>query len=245
MSTTPSDVLAPARSLSIIVPTMNEADNVEPLLSSIKDVFGATEVEVVFVDDSTDKTPEKVKSAADKFPSLHVRLIHRPQRTGGLGGAVVAGLEAVQTPYACVMDGDLQHPPSMLPLMLQTALEKQADMVIATRRSENSQIKGFNQFRNLISLGLDALARLFFPVQLEGVTDPLTGFFLMRVSAIQTKILRPDGFKILLEILVRHPNLRKEEVPFHFGQRYANQSKASLREGLRYLRLLLKMRFGK
>jgi dolichol-phosphate mannosyltransferase len=232
--------------LSVIVPTRNEAGNVQMLLSSIRNVFYGTHIEVIFVDDSTDETPQVVEAAAKDFPAQNVRLIHRlpGQQSGGLGGAVVVGLKAARADYACVMDGDLQHPPEVVPVLLKTAIEKHADLVVATRRSEESRVTGLNTARNLISLGLDLTARVFFPRRLHGVSDPLTGFFLVRVKALDLDALRPKGFKILMEILVRNPNLSKAEVPFHFGERFTGQSKASPKEALKYLHLLWTLRFG-
>jgi dolichol-phosphate mannosyltransferase len=232
--------------LSIIVPTRNEAGNVEKLLAGIHQSVADTPVEVIFVDDSTDETPQVVAAAVGHFPELNVRLLHRPegQRTGGLGGAVVLGLKAAKSDYACVMDGDLQHPPSLLPVMLNTVLEKGVDLVVATRRSDASQVTGLNTARNQISRGLDLAARFFFPFQLRGVSDPLAGFFLVRVAAINIDALRPNGFKILLDMLVRNPRLTKAEVPFQFGERYAGQSKASAAEAWKYLNLLIALRFG-
>jgi dolichol-phosphate mannosyltransferase len=232
--------------LSVIVPTRNEAGNIDLLLTSLKHAFKGEFIEVIFVDDSTDETPQVVGAAAVDFPDLNVRLIHRlpQQRIGGLGGAVVLGLNAAQSEYACVMDGDLQHPPELVPVLLETAIKKQADLVVATRRNADSEVTGLNFTRNLISRGLDFTARMFFPKQLRGVSDPLTGFFLVRIKALNLKAFRPKGFKILMEILVRHPDLRKAEVPFHFGERFAGQSKASVLEVWRYLNLLWALRFG-
>ncbi len=232
--------------LSIIVPTRNEAGNIERLLSGIKTAFHETSLEVIFVDDSTDNTPDVISAATDKFPLLHVRLIHRApdERKGGLGGAVVAGLRSAKSDYACVMDGDLQHPPEVVPLLLTTALEKNADLVVATRRNQASRVTGLNTARNLISKTLDIAARIFFPRQLHGVSDPLTGFFLVRVKSLDLDALHPKGFKILLEILVRNPDLRKAEVPFHFAERLSGESKASASEALKYLNLLWVLRFG-
>jgi glycosyltransferase involved in cell wall biosynthesis len=232
--------------VSVIVPTRNESGNVEKLLTSIKNAFYGTLIEVIFVDDSTDDTPQVVEAAVSHFPAQHVRLIHRPPeaRADGLGGAVILGLKAAQADYACVMDGDLQHPPEMVPVMLRTALEKQADLVVASRRADNSRISGLNTARNLISIGLDLVARAFFFQHLRGVSDPLTGFFLVRVKALDLEALHPKGFKILMEILVRNPHLRKAEVPFHFGQRFAGQSKASASEVIKYFDLLWTLRFG-
>ena len=235
-----------ALELSVIVPTRNEAGNVEALLTGILKAVNARGVEVIFVDDSTDSTPEVIETAVDHFPDLHVSMIHRQpeERTGGLGGAVVAGLRKARAEFAIVMDGDLQHPPEMLPVMLQTALDKKADMVVATRRDKDSEVAGLSTARNLISKTLDLFARVLFLQQLRGVSDPLTGFFLVRVKALDLDALRPKGFKILMEILVRNPKLQKAEVPFHFGERYAGQSKASATEVIKYLNLLWTLRFG-
>jgi putative flippase GtrA len=142
------------------------------------------------------------------------------------------------------MDGDLQHPPELVPVLHQTALAKRSDLVVATRRSEDSQVVGLNMARNLISKGLDRIARVFFPSELRGVSDPLTGFFLVKVKSLKLNELRPKGFKILLEILVRHPHLRRAEMPFRFGERHAGQSKASAAEVFKYFSLLWALRFG-
>ncbi len=233
--------------VSVVVPTRNESGNINPLLTNIRNAFYGRSIEVIFVDDSTDETPQVVEAAIERFPFQHVRLIHRPPeaRKGGLGSAVVLGLRAAQAEYACVIDGDLQHPPEVIPQLLKKAVEASADLVVATRRSEQSRVTGLSLARNLISRGLDLVARAFFRRQLRGVSDPLTGFFLARVKALDLDVLRPDGFKILLEILVRNPGLKKAEVPFHFGERYSGESKASASEAWKYLRLLWNMRFGK
>jgi dolichol-phosphate mannosyltransferase len=232
--------------LSVIVPTRNEAGNIEMLLVGIQKAVEDIPIEVIFVDDSTDNTPQVVEASVAHFPELHVSMIHRqPQdRVGGLGGAVVAGLHKAQARYACVMDGDLQHPPEMLPIMLHTAYTKQADLVVATRRDKESQVTGLSTARNFVSKVLDLFARVLFPGQLRGVSDPLTGFFLVQVNSLDLAALHPKGFKILLEILVRNPKLRKAEVPFHFGERLTGQSKASPTEVFKYLNLLWTLRFG-
>src|SRR5512138_1976259 len=130
--------------LSIVVPTRNEAGNIQPLLTHIRNAFYGRSIEVIFVDDSIDNTPKVVEAAAELFPFQHVRLIHREpeQRAGGLGSAVVTGLRAAQAEYACVMDGDLQHPAEVVPELLKAANEKEADLVVATRRNEHSRVTG-------------------------------------------------------------------------------------------------------
>jgi dolichol-phosphate mannosyltransferase len=232
--------------LSIIVPTKNESGNIEMLLTRIEKAMNGASTEVVFVDDSSDDTPDVICNLSGQFPGLVVSLLHRlpDQQTGGLGGAVIAGMQFAHAPFACVMDGDLQHPPELVPQMMEIAEQKKADLVVASRRVAESQVSGLNLMRNLISRGLDKIARIFFPKQLHGVSDPLTGFFLVRTSALDIEHMQPKGFKILLEILVRNPDLVKAEVPFHFGLRYAGKSKASTKEAIKYFNLLWSLRFG-
>lgn len=232
--------------VSVLVPTRNEAGNIEKLLDSLKRALDDTRVEVIFIDDSTDETPLVIEKAVTQFSELNIRLIHRApvEQSGGLGGAVKVGLSEARAEYACVMDGDLQHPADLVPVLLKTAVEGQADLVIATRRKKESRMPGLNLARRVISRGLDLLAHILFPLRLRGVSDPLTGFFVVRVKAVDIGALRPKGFKILLEILVRNSNLRKAEVPFFFGLRNTGTSKASSKEAWRYLSLLLTLRFG-
>ncbi len=239
----PADEHTPA--LSIILPTRNEAGNIHLLLSRIEGATKGIPTQVVFVDDSTDETPQVIHEIAELFPLGTTLIVRRPEeRHDGLGGAVVAGLRAAQAPWVCVMDADLQHPPELIPSLLDRAQEVKADMVLASRRTAESNAKGLSPIRQFISKSLDAFARLLFPAHLRNISDPLTGFFLARRDAIDVDRLRPRGFKILLEILVRFPSLRVSEVPFDFGSRHAGKSKASANEVARYLSLLWTLRFG-
>lgn len=232
--------------VTIIVPTKNEAGNVDMLLSRIQSAMGEISTEVVFVDDSTDQTPQVIAHAADQYKPLAVQLVHRnaEQRVGGLGGAVVAGMRAAQAGIVCVMDGDLQHPPEIIPQMLAAIQDGSADLVAASRRVAESENQGLSLARTIISKGLDLLGRILFPRQLHDIQDPLTGFFMLRLDAINLDALHPQGFKILMEILVRNPGLRKLELPFRFGERFAGKSKASSSEAYKYLYLLMRLRFG-
>ncbi len=231
--------------LSIILPTRNEAGNIHLLLTRIEGATRGIPTQVVFVDDSTDETPQVIEEIGGLFP-LETTLIVRPaeRRTDGLGGAVLEGMRAARAPWVCVMDADLQHPPELIPRLLDQAQQSNADMVIASRRTKDSNAKRLGAVRTFISRTLDVLARMMFPANLRGITDPLTGFFLARREAIDMSRLRPNGFKILLEILVRFPTLRVTEVPFDFGARHAGKSKASPTEVGRYLSLLWSLRFG-
>lgn len=230
-------------SVTIIVPTFNEGDNVEPLVQRIAAV-SQPDWQVLFVDDSTDDTPTRIeKVIAEGY--MPVRMIHREgeQKTGGLGGAVVAGLRAVNTEYALVMDGDLQHPPETIPDMLAAVADR--DIVVASRYVGDGDASGLaNGTRRLVSTGATMVTRAMFPKRLRQVTDPMTGFFVIRRSAVDIDSLKPSGFKILLEILARH-TLRVGEVPFTFAERLAGESKAGWTEGGRFIRQLAQLRFGK
>lgn len=231
--------------LTIVVPTRNEAENVQLLVEHLNQAMPAVHKEIIFIDDSEDDTVATIQ-ALQTHDLCDVRLLHRPvgARTGGLGGAVVLGLRHAQSPWVCVMDADLQHPPELVPRLLAQAQQSEADVVVASRYRDDGEAEGLNLVRKGVSQASDTVARLAFPQQLENVSDPMSGFFLLRTGAIDVENLHPRGFKILLEILVRTPGLRTTEVPFHFGERHAGESKASLREGLRYLSNIFYLRIG-
>jgi len=231
--------------LSVVIPTRNEAGNIAPLLSRIEQATKGTTTEVVFVDDSTDNTPETITKLQDQF-SLQVKLVHRPleQRKNGLGGAVMEGFKVAQAPWVCVMDADLQHPPEMLPKILKQAENSGSDVVVGSRLSAGGDASSLGFKRTIISQVFAMTTRITFPQRLKNVTDPLSGFFILRKSKLNLDILRPDGFKILLEILASHPDLSVSEIPIHFGFRNAGESKASVRETIRYFRTLLRLRLS-
>jgi glycosyltransferase involved in cell wall biosynthesis len=238
----------PEFALTVIVPTRNEADNVEALLERVGDALAGVPAEVVFVDDSDDTTPDVIDTVvrSRRFAGdFVVSLLHRPvgTRDGGLGGAVVAGLRLARSPWVAVMDGDLQHPPELLTKMLQTAETENATLVVASRYREGGDTAGLaGSTRTAVSIAASAVAKATFPRVLRSVTDPMSGFFMFRRDAVDPNTLRPRGFKILMEIAVRTPSLRVAEVPYVFGERFAGESKANSREGVRYLRHLGRLR---
>lgn len=235
-----SELLAPL--LSVIVPTMNEAGNIHTLLNRLGKALGSLPFELIFVDDSTDNTPQVIELARDQA-QFTIRLIVRPSnRRNGLSGAVVEGFAAARGEWVCVMDGDLQHPPEVVPQMLVQAQTAGADMVVGSRKANLLGPMGLSQFRSFTSQILTILARALFPRSLKDVSDPLTGLFLVRRNKLILERLQPDGFKILLEILVRCPHMRITEVKFDFATRHDGESKADFQEGLRYFRHLWRLR---
>lgn len=230
--------------ISIIVPTFRESANVRDLVRRLSDALEGHEAEIVFVDDSDDETPETIRRVA-KTARVPVRLLHRDDPQGGLGGAVVAGFAVAEHDVCLVMDGDLQHPPESVPRLIERFEVGDVDIVIASRYLEDGTSHGLaNRTRVLVSRASTLVTKAMFPLRLRDTTDPMTGFFLVDRRAIDAESLRPRGFKILLEILARK-SLNVGEVPFHFGDRFAGDSKASFRQGVHFIAQLGALRFGK
>ena len=253
--------------VTVVVPTFNEGPNVAALTERLCAAFGVLPdgralgvgqgpeggpapvgapdlAEILFVDDSTDDTPDLIREVAATAP-VPVRMLHRERPQGGLSGAVVDGLRTVTTEWAVVMDGDLQHPPELVPALVTRGQESGLDIVVASRYTGDGDAGGLDGWwRHGVSIASALLARSMFPVRLRNVTDPLTGFFATRVDRLDLDSLHPRGFKILLELLARN-TLAVGEEPFVFGERYAGHSKATLKTGLRYLEQLAALRFGR
>ncbi|MEO7262551.1 MAG: glycosyltransferase [Jatrophihabitantaceae bacterium] len=226
------------------MPTRNEEGSVRTLLSSLADSLNGIPAEVLFVDDSGDSTPEVIRQSAREC-GLAVRLLHRPAgaRTGGLSGAVVAGLKHARGTWAVVMDGDMQHPPELAARLVQIGQARQLDLVAGTRYTGQGASDGLaDGYRRAVSGLATRLTKAVFPRRLSRLSDPMSGFFAVRLAALDVDRLDPIGFKILLELMIRQPRLQVAEVPFVFGTRVAGESKASLREGLRFARHLLRLR---
>lgn len=232
--------------LSVILPTRNEAGNIMPLVHRLEQALQGKSAEVIFVDDSTDDTPQVIQAAGAQS-SLAVKLIARPPelRTGGLGGAVIEGFRAARGAWLCVMDADLQHPPEMIAKMLSHAQSSGSDLVIGSRYVDGASTPGLDSMRTAISHTFILSARVLFINQLRKVTDPLTGFFLVRSDQIDLAQLHPNGFKILLEMIVQFPALKISELGFVMEPRHSGESKASAREVYRYYRKLIELRMSR
>ena len=231
-------------SLTVIVPTRNESGNVAPLVARLDQALGDIDAEILFVDDSSDTTPEQIRSTADTA-SRPVRLLHRTakERVGGLGGAVLAGLRSARGAWVVVMDGDLQHPPEVVPDLVRTGEESGADLIVASRYVGSGSTGGLSSTTRVrVSGGANALARAVFPRRLADCTDPMSGFFAVRRGSVDLDRLQPRGFKILLETVARSPRMNVAEVSFVFQERHSGESKASLTEGLLLVRKLASLR---
>jgi hypothetical protein len=229
--------------VSVIVPTRHEGPNIEPLLDSVAEGMGDRPFEVVFVDDSDDETPSVIQAAAARASVPVVTVLRRPEeRWGGLGGAVVDGFDHASGSTVVVMDGDLQHPPKVIP-QLVAAIEGGHDLAVASRRVPGgSEGAEFTLARRILSHAAAGIAASFFPVRVGRVADPMSGFFAVRLANLDLNALHPDGFKILTEILATHPELDSTEVAFRFEGRRLGVSKASAAQATRFFGHLVDLR---
>src|SRR5712692_1580712 len=240
-------ILSTTHDLSVVVPTRNERENIWPLVESLHTALRGLRVEVIFVDDSDDDTPDVIEDAARTMSSslFQIQLKHRlagEARAGGLATAVVAGLNRAQAAYVAVLDADLQHPSEQLRVLYDQAVAQHVDLVVASRYIKGGSYQGLTGVgRRCISVGLKWTAKLLFPGHLLRLSDPLGGFFLLRRALLADVSLRPIGYKILLELLLRCPWRQVLEVPYQFQARAHGQSKATMQQGIQALRHMLRL----
>lgn len=232
-------MMNPEMKFALVIPTLREAENLGPLLDRIRAAVDPTGIpcEILVVDDdSRDGTEEVVStiSARDRRVRLLVRKGER-----GLTGAVIHGWQHTEAEILGVMDGDLQHPPELLPQLLADIAQGH-DLAIASRYAKGGSLGGWNPFRRWLSA---AAVRMTWPLQAAGcqVRDPMSGYFVARRDCLPRTILQPGGFKLLLEILVRGNVRTVSEIPFVFGKRRTGSSKARLKVAREYLLLLAKL----
>ena len=223
--------------LSIVVPTFNERDNVTRLYRKLEAVLADIAWEVVFVDDnSPDGTWNVVRDLARQ--DSRVRCIRRIGRRG-LSGACIEGILASSAPYAAVMDADLQHDETQLPKMLALLTGGQAELVVGSRYVEGGSADSFDSKRAGFSSFATSIARRVLGV---AVADPMSGFFMIRRDRFEELAprLSTQGFKILLDIVATaHGELKTVEVPFTFGSRLHGESKLDSMVALDFLGLVL------
>ncbi len=221
--------------VAVVVPTLNEAENVEPLVRQIMQHVPDC-AEIIIVDDlSTDGTQDRVRALAQTFP---VRLLERENPTLGLAGAVIAGARAAAAEILVVMDADLSHPPEEIGHLVAPLRIGDADMVIGSRYIKGGTTPGWPLSRRIMSRAAGTMA---FP--LTGVHDSMAGFFAIRRVHLLEVAAAATGFKIAFELIVHEKRkLRVREIPIAFHDRAHGVSKMNLRVamlfGLRWLTAL-------
>ena len=220
--------------VSIIVPTYNERDNLAPLTERIFATLEPDTAELLVVDDnSPDGTAAVAGELSERFP---IRcLVRREER--GLATAVIHGLREARGELCVVMDADLSHPPAAIPRLLEAMCDPQVTMVIGSRFVPGGKVDlHWPLHRRLNSWVARMLAR-----PLTSVKDMMAGFFCVRRRELKLDRLDPVGYKIALELIVRHGWKHVVEVPITFSDRSGGQTKLNLAEQLRYLRHLRRL----
>jgi dolichol-phosphate mannosyltransferase len=227
------------KKFGLVIPTVDEAENLRILLPRVRAAMLPVDLryELLIVDDeSHDGTQEIVRQHAES--DSHICLLQRCGQRG-LAGAVIHGWRHTDADLLGVMDADLQHPPELLPRLID-AIFSGHDIAIASRYTQASGTPGWNWTRYTVSR-LGTFASMPFQKPGMRVQDPLSGFFIMRRECIEGVNFQPEGFKILLEILVRGHIKSAAEIPYQFGLRYAGTSKAGVMTAAQYLSLLRRL----
>ena len=223
--------------VSVILPTLNEAGNLALLVPRISKALRGRDHEILVVDDRSEDGTAAV--CAELTRQHAMRLLVRTEPKNGLSGAVLFGMAMARGEYLVVMDADLQHPPERLGAMLEPLEANRADFVLGSRYVPGGSVEGaWGSFRRLTSSVATVLARPF----ARGVRDPMSGFFALRRRTFQAaQRLTPLGYKIGLELLSKCPIQRVVELPIHFGTRVHGRSKLTLTEQFRYLEHLSRL----
>ncbi len=239
----PGRVAAEGPILSVIVPTFNERDNVQELIRRLDLALADIPWEVIFVDDdSPDHTADAVREGAQK--DSRVRCLQRLGRRG-LSSACIEGMLASSAPYLAVIDGDLQHDERLLVPMLDALRHEALDIVVGSRYVAGGRAGGLDPSRLRISRFATRLGRRFVP---ETLTDPMSGFFMLRREVVPevARELSGVGFKILLDIFASSKRpLRFRELPYEFRARHAGESKLDSQVAWEYGMLLLDKMVGR
>jgi dolichol-phosphate mannosyltransferase len=231
-----------ALALSLVLPTYNEAAHIEPVVEQLVqalDSIPALSYEIIIVDDdSPDRTWEKALALTHKFPQVRVtrRKGHR-----GLSSAVLRGWQVARGEVFAAMDADLQHPPQAL-ADLWRAMKRGADLAVASRYVEGGGVSDWSLPRRLISRCAQLMGLLVLPEVTGKVSDPMSGFFMVRRSALEGRELKPVGCKVLIEVLARGDVQKIAEVPYVFEEHSYRPNKFSGQVCVQYLEHLARTR---
>jgi dolichol-phosphate mannosyltransferase len=232
----------PAPRLSLVVPTLDEAATLPAFVEAACAVLDRVlpgEYELIVVDDdSADGTWRTALELAARFPAL--RVLRRTEESG-LASAVVRGWQLARGDVLGVIDADLQHPPAVCE-RLWREIERGAELAVASRHVPGGGVSDWALRRRVLSRAAQVFGLVLLPGVLARVSDPLSGYFLVRRAAVEGVPLRPEGYKILVEVLGRGRARWIAEVPYVFREREQGASKATARVYADYVRHLARLR---
>jgi len=229
---------------SLVIPTFKERDNIAKIikiLSQLLDEVIPNHYELIVVDDnSPDRTWEVAQSLIADYPQLRVM---RREHERGLSSAVIRGWQVSRGELLGVIDGDLQHPPEVLTQLLQK-IEQGADLAVASRHVDGGGVSSWSAVRRFLSRGAQLLGLVVLPGVLGRVSDPMSGYFMVRRNAIANTRLNPVGYKILLEVIGRGRIGQIAEVGYVFRERKEGESKVTWKQYIEYIHHLLRLRIA-
>jgi len=228
--------------VSLVLPTFNEGKNITAVIEQLIPVLDSVEnleYEIIVVDDdSPDRTWEIALGLAERTPQL--RVIRR-QGERGLSTAVIRGWQIAQGRVLAVMDADLQHPPEVVAKICRE-MQRGADLGIASRHVEGGGVSDWSLVRRIISRGAQLIGFCLLPEVIGRISDPMSGFFMIRRTSIQDRQLSPLGYKILVEVLGRGNVGWIAEVPYTFRERAEGTSKLTNKIYFEYFQHLFRLR---
>ena len=228
--------------LSVVVPAFRERENLPRLLDALERALAGLDWEtIVVVDEADDGSEDLVRERAQRDP--RVRCIQRIGRRG-LASACIEGMLASSAPYLAVMDADLQHDETLVPQLLETARRQQADLAVASRYMAGGSTGGLAPTRVRVSRMASSLSASL----CEGLTDPMSGFFVVRRAFLDRVVrnLYGRGFKILLDLIAAaRGDIRIVELPYRMRSREHGESKLGARVVAEFFMLLLYHMMGR
>ena len=228
---------------SLVIPSYNEGANIQKIVQILSEILDSTipnQYELIVVDDdSPDGTWKLAQELTPQYPQLRVM---RRQEEKGLSTAVIRGWQVARGEILGVIDADLQHPPEIL-LQIWSEMEKGADLGIASRHVEGGGVSEWSIVRRFLSRGAQMLGLIILPEVISRLSDPMSGYFMVRRSAIVGKYLSPVGYKILIEVTARGAIRWIAEVGYVFREREAGESKVTWKQYVEYIQHLLRLRF--
>ncbi|BBD61850.1 family 2 glycosyl transferase [Nostoc sp. HK-01] len=229
---------------SLIIPTYKESKNIRYVvmrLAQILDEFIPGDYELIVVDDdSPDRTWEVALSLIEEYPQLQVM---RRQHERGLSTAVIRGWQVAKGNILGVIDGDLQHPPHVLKQLL-SEVHQGADLALASRHIEGGGVSSWSFIRRFLSRGAQLLGLIILPKVLGRVSDPMSGYFIVRRHCLAGVNLDPVGYKILLEVIGRSKIDKIAEVGYVFCERHEGESKVTWKQYIDYIHHLVLLRLS-
>lgn len=229
-SSSPQDL-----SVSVIIPTYNERENIDHVVERCLQALSMHKFEILIVDDdSPDRTWEVVQ---ERYRDNSCVNVVRRTSDKGLSQAVSEGFRRANNDVCVVLDADLQHPPEKIPGLLD-AINEDVDIAIGSRYIDGGEVEGWSLKRKAVSKGAALFSKLLVP-KTRLCSDSMSGFFAVRREIVQNIDLDPEGYKILLEILVKCDYDSIAEIPYRFKERERGESKLTVGEYQSYVEHVL------